>query len=98
MRYKVDLRCSINIVSFYKNVLRKYKHTYSSSLMNKNIDEAIDAIYLIEKTLPRRKPTITRWQEQAFHMAHAGKWYYAYTVDGDTITIHDACHEQNMHE
>ena len=31
-------------------------------------------------------------------MAHSGHWYYAYTIDGDTITIHDACHEQNMHE
>ena len=24
--------------------------------------------------------------------------YYAYTIDGDTITIQDACHAQNMHE
>ena len=31
-------------------------------------------------------------------MAHAGQWYYAYTINGDTITIEDACHVQNMHE
>ena len=31
-------------------------------------------------------------------MAHSGHWYYAYTIDGDTITIHDACHERDMHE
>ena len=33
-------------------------------------------------------------------MAHGKyhKWYYAYTIDGDTITIQDACHAQNMHE
>ena len=31
-------------------------------------------------------------------MANAGKWYYAYTIDDETITIQDACHEQNMHE
>jgi hypothetical protein len=30
-------------------------------------------------------------------MANAGKWYYAYTIDKDTITIQDACHAQNMH-
>ena len=24
--------------------------------------------------------------------------YFAYTIDGDTITIVDACHAQNMHE
>jgi hypothetical protein len=55
----------------------------------------IDAVYGIERTLIRRKPTIKRWQ--GYHMAHAGVWYYAYTIDGDTITIHDACHQQNMH-
>ena len=22
--------------------------------------------------------------------------YYAYSIDGNTITIHDACHSQNM--
>lgn len=31
-------------------------------------------------------------------MANTDKWYYAYTLSGDTITIHDACHAQNMHE
>ena len=31
------------------------------------------------------------------HVFDAGKWYYAYTIDNDTITIEDACHEQNMH-
>ena len=35
---------------------------------------------------------------QGWHMAHAGTWYYAYTIDGDTITIQDACHQQNLHE
>ena len=45
-----------------------------------------------------RGPTIGRWQAQGWHMAHAGTWYYAYTIDGETITIQDACHQQNMHE
>jgi hypothetical protein len=31
-------------------------------------------------------------------MANTDKWYFAYTIDGDTITIVDACHAQNMHE
>lgn len=53
---------------------------------------------LIEKSLPRRTPTLARWQEQGYHMARAGKWYYAYTIGDDTITIEDACHAQNMHE
>ena len=64
--------------------------------MFKNIVEAYDAMYRIEQTLPRRRPTLARWQ--GMHMAHSGHWYYAYTIDGDTITICDACHEQNMHE
>ena len=65
--------------------------------MHQNIDEAIDGMYQIEQTLARQKPTIVRWQKQGYHMAHAGHWYYAYTIQDDTITIEDACHEQNMH-
>ncbi len=30
-------------------------------------------------------------------MATNGRWYYAHTIDGDTITIQDACHKQNMY-
>ena len=44
-------------------------------------------MFLIEKTLHRRKPTITRWQEQGWHMANTEKWYYAYTIDNDTIRV-----------
>ena len=98
MRYKTEKRCAINIVHFYQNVLRKYKHTYSVSLMHKNIDDAINAMFQIEKILPRRKPTISRWQKPGWHMTNTDKWYYAYTIDGNTITIQDACHAQNMHE
>ena len=56
----------------------------------------IKAIYGIERTLRRRKPTISRWA--GYHMANAGKWYYAYTIEGDMIKVVDACHAQNMHE
>jgi hypothetical protein len=75
----------------------KYKHTYSEYLMLKNIDDAVDPMFQIEQSLLRRKPTIERWQKAGWHMANAGKWYYAYTISGDTITIEDACHKQNMH-
>jgi len=37
-------------------------------------------------------------QLMQWHMANTDKWYYAYTIDGDTITIQDACHAQNMHD
>lgn len=62
--------------------------------MEKNVREAYHAMYLIERTLQRRKPIIERWQ--GYHMANTEKWYYAYTIDGDTITVVDACHAQNM--
>ena len=65
-------------------------------LMHKNIDDAIDGMFQIEKTLLRRKPTLSRWK--GYHMANTDKWYFAYTIDGDTITIVDACHAQNMHQ
>ena len=56
----------------------------------------IKAIYAIERTLPRRRPTISRWE--GYHMANTDKWYYAYTIEGDTIKVVDVCHAQNMHE
>ena len=52
----------------------------------------------IEQSLLRRPPILKRWQEQGWFMAKAGKWYYAYSIGGDTIVIEDACHEQNMHD
>jgi len=95
MKYKAKKKCYKEIYTFYHNVAKKYKHTYSLELMHKNIDDAIDAMCTIESLLDRREPTIDRWK--GYHMAHAGHWYYAYTIDTDTIIIEDACHEQNMH-
>ena len=31
-------------------------------------------------------------------MANTDKWYYAYTIDDETIIVVDARHAQNMHE
>ena len=31
-------------------------------------------------------------------MANTDKWYFAYTFNGETVTVVDACHAQNMHE
>ena len=98
MKYEVKSVCIRNISSFYHHVAKKFKHTYSLEMMHKHIAEAYDAMFLIEKTLHRRTPTIPRWQKQGWHMANTEKWYYAYTIDNDTITIQDACHAQNMHE
>jgi hypothetical protein len=64
--------------------------------MYRNIEEAYDSMFRIENGLSRRKPTISCWQD--CHMANTDKWYYAYKIDGDTITVVDACHAQNMHE
>ena len=96
MNYKVSPLCYQKIYSFYHNVARKYRHTYSEELMHKNIDEAVNSIYQIERTLLRREPTIARWSK--YHMAKVDKWYYAYKIDGDTIKIIDACHAQNMYD
>ncbi len=94
--YHIEPLAVIAIRSFYRNVLIRYSNTYSYEDMLRYINETVDAVYGIEQSLLRRKSTIERWKN--WHMAHAGNWYYAYSIDGDTITIHDACHYQNMHE
>ena len=94
--YKVRKRAFNKIRAFYANVAKKYSHTYSRELMHRNINEARYAIYFIEDGLLRREPTIKRWE--GLLMTHAKHWYYAYRIDGDTIIVEDACHEQNMHD
>lgn len=95
MRYVIKKRCLSKINTFYRNVSKKYKHTYSEELMHQNVDEAIDSMFQIERSLLRREPTISRWA--GYHMANTDKWFFAYTIEGETITIVDACHAQNMH-
>ncbi len=96
MKHIIKKRCAKKIDTFYHNVSKKYRHTYSEELMHKNADNAFDAIYRIENGLLRRKPTLPHWQ--GYYMANTDKRYYAYTFDGETVTIVDACHAQNMHE
>lgn len=95
-KYFYTKRTAAKIRSFYTNVAKKYRHTYSYEDMERNVRDAFFAIYAIERTLPRRQPTISRCAN--YHMANAGKWYYAYVIDGDTIKVVDACHAQNMHD
>ncbi len=64
--------------------------------MEKNVHDAYDSIFQIEKSLQRREPTIARWK--GYYKANTDKWYFAYTFDGETVTVVDACPAQNMHE
>ena len=96
MKHVIRKRCAQKITTFYRNVSKKYKHTYSQELMEKNVHDAYDSMFQIERTLLRREPTISQWA--GYHMANTDKWYFAYTIDGDTITVVDARHAQNMHE
>lgn len=95
-KYIVKARAQRRIRLFYQNVARKYRHTYDIDDFIRDVQNAAYGIYQIEKTLLRREPTISRWA--GYHMAHKGKWYFAYTIDGDTIIVVDARHAQNMHE
>ncbi len=95
MKYVIKKRCAQKITTFYRNVSKKYKHTYSLQLMEENVNEAYDSIYKIENGLLRREPTIERWK--GFYMANTNRWYFAYLIDGDAVIVVDACHVQNMH-
>ena len=96
MKHIIRKRCAQKITTFYRNVSKKYKHTYSQELMEKNVHDAYESMFQIERTLLRREPTISQWA--GYHMANTDRWYFAYTIDGDTITVVDARHAQNMHE
>ena len=97
-KYIVKSRAQQKIRSFYQNVGRKYKHTYDAADFKRNVFDALKDIYRIENGLLRRDPTLARWKDKGYNMANTDKWYYAYTFDGETVTVVDACHSQNMHE
>jgi len=82
------------IRSFYSNVAKKYRHAYDKNDQKRNVYNALQGVYDIEKKLLRRKPTLERWL--GYHMANKEKWYYAYIIADDVIVVLDACHEQNM--
>ena len=94
MKYVIKPRASRKIFSFYQNVAKKYRNTYDKDDQKRNVYNALMSIYNIEQTLLRREPTLDRWK--GYHMANTDKWYFAYTIENDTITIVDACHAQNM--
>ena len=98
MNYIIRPNASNKIRSFYRNVSKKYKNTYSLELMTKNITDALDSIYNIENGLTRRQPTISRWKGLYMAVSKDRKWYFAYRIDSDTVYVEDACHSQNMHE
>lgn len=98
MNYVIRERVGNKINTFYHNVAKKYKHTYSEELMHKNMDDAYNAIYQIENGLLRKNPTISRWQGLFMATSQNRRWNFAYRIDGDTIYVEDACHAQNMHE
>ncbi len=95
-KYVVKPLASRKIWSFYRNVARKYAHTFDEDDLIRNVKSAIRPMLLIEVRLLRRTPLISRWSGK--YMAHSGSWYYAYTIEDGTIVVHDACHQQNMHE
>jgi len=61
MKHIIRKRCAQKITTFYRNVSKKYKHTYSQELMEKNVHDAYDSMFQIERTLLRREPTISQW-------------------------------------
>ena len=96
MEYIIKPRAARKIYTFYGNVAKKYRHTYDKNDYKRNVHDALTSVYDIERKLLRRTPTLKRWAK--YHMANTDKWYFAYTINNDTIIIVDACHAQNMHE
>ncbi len=92
-KYTISKQAYNKISSFYKNVAKKYVHTYSYQQMQKNIDETKQAIFQIENGLSRRNPTIKRWN--GYYMATTNfrkrkQWYFAYKIQNNTIHVVDA--------
>ena len=66
-KYFYTKQTAAKIRSFYKNVAKKYRHTYSYEDMERNIHDAFFAIYAIERTLRRTQARQDAGQEGCLH-------------------------------
>lgn len=48
MKYVIQKQVGYKINTFYHNVAKKYKHTYSEEMMHKNLNNAFNSIYKID--------------------------------------------------
>lgn len=48
MKYVIQKQVAYKINTFYHNVAKKYKHTYSEEMMYKNLNNAFNSIYKID--------------------------------------------------
>ncbi len=94
--YVVKPRAVQKIRSFYRNVAKKYRHTFSYEDVMKSVHDAVFSIYKIENGLQRRRPVLPRWD--GYFMASANNWYFAYSIEDNKVIVVDACHAQNMHD
>lgn len=96
MNYKISKDALNQIRSFYNNVAKKYRNTWSKEDVKIYILATKQSIYQIENGLLRKNPTISNWQGLFMATTKDKKWNFAYKIEGDTIYIVDACHAQNM--
>ncbi len=88
MKYVIRKRCAQRITTFYRNVSKKYKHTYSLELMEKNVIDAYDAMFRIENSLLRREPVLSRWKEKGYLAVHqAVTFQYVIIWYGDRYAL-----------
>lgn len=106
MKYIIKQQAINSICSFYDNTVNKaHKHVYSLSDYNNFVDKTYNDAMLIGTKTDKVKSNINtkmlntklfqEWAKSGYLVAASKKWYYAYTINGDTIIVHDACHKQN---
>ena len=107
MKVVVNKKALQSISTFYHNVRKKYKHTYSKEQMEKNIDEVCDAIQSIKdngKVPILQKHKIKGYKEATWKRRGTKvDWYFEYIVETDEnndyiIHVYEAINFRNMHE
>lgn len=107
MKVVVNKKALQSISTFYHNVRKKYKHTYTKEQMEKNIDEVCDAIQSIKdngKVPILQKHKIKGYKEATWKRRGTKiNWYFEYKVETDEnndyiIHVYEAINFRNMHE
>ena len=102
-------RAEQSIISFYENVLNKYRNTYTEEDMYNSIEYVCQAI--LKFTDDGKEPMLQKYRTKGYkelflkkNKENKKEWYFEYKIEVDprnnetVLHIYEAIHHSNMYE
>jgi hypothetical protein len=99
MKILISDKALDKIYTFYLNVAKKYKYTWSMEDSIMRIDKVSQEAYKVGTELAKRRPGfIRRWIGYSVDYSKATGWYFAYKIEDGVIYVEDAENYRNMYD